>query len=51
MSMKTGEITGFDVVAKCPYCEDETSVTEGEAKHGVVECQHCEEYFTISFDR
>lgn len=45
--MRIGEITSFDVVAKCPYCDNETSVHECEAKHGTVECQHCEESFSI----
>ena len=45
--MKIGEITDFKVTAKCPHCENETSVTESEIKYESVECQHCHKYFTV----
>ena len=42
-----GEIVRFDVTARCPYCDNETSVTQDEARFRVVQCQHCDNEFKI----
>lgn len=42
-----GEITNFDVVARCPVCGNETSVTEDELRTEVATCQHCDEEFNV----
>ncbi len=42
-----GEIVRFDVVAKCPCCRNETGVTQDELSSETVQCQHCDEYFSI----
>ncbi len=43
----SGEITRFDVLARCPHCENETSVTQDELRGESVSCQHCDEEFEI----
>ena len=48
--MKSGEITLFDVQARCPHCENHTTVYQNELVDGEVECQHCDESFQIKLD-
>lgn len=48
--MKSGEITRFDVKAKCPHCENDTPVFQSELIHGEVGCIHCDEVFEIRLD-
>lgn len=43
----SGEITRFDVLARCPHCENETRVTQDELRGESVQCQHCDEEFEI----
>jgi ribosomal protein S27E len=43
----SGEITSFNVLARCPHCENETSVTQYELRNESVQCQHCDEEFEI----
>lgn len=42
-----GEIKRFDVTARCPQCENETSVSQDEVRALAVQCQHCNEEFRI----
>ncbi len=42
-----GEITRFDVTARCPHCENDTSISQDEARRLHVQCQHCDEEFQI----
>jgi transcription elongation factor Elf1 len=46
-SKLVGEITRFDVTARCPHCENDTSVSQDEARRLHVQCQHCDEEFQI----
>jgi ribosomal protein S27E len=48
--MKLGEITQFDVHAKCPHCENETTVYQSELKDEEAGCQHCDESFQVKLD-
>lgn len=48
--MKSGEITRFDVQARCPHCENDTTVFQDELKDGEANCQHCDEVFEIRLD-
>ena len=46
-SQLLGEVKQFDVTAKCPHCENETSVSQYEIRSLTVQCQHCDEEFRI----
>ncbi|NOU50236.1 hypothetical protein HG263_06725 [Pseudoalteromonas sp. JBTF-M23] len=41
------EVTKFDVEARCPHCDEDSSVYEDEYKAGYVTCQHCDEEFEV----
>ena len=43
----SGEITRFNVLARCPSCENETTVTQDELSHESVSCEHCGKEFEI----
>ena len=43
----SGAITRFDVLARCPHCENETYVEEEELHHESVSCEHCGYEFGI----
>lgn len=44
---QNGEITRFDVLSRCPHCDNETKVTQDELRNESVSCQHCDEEFEI----
>ena len=48
--MKSGEITYFNVKAKCPHCEQDTQVFQSELIEGEVGCIHCDEVFELEID-
>lgn len=48
--MKQGEIVMFTLIAKCPYCHEQTAVFEAELKLNEVVCQHCGDEFSIELD-
>lgn len=45
--LPTGEIVKFDVIARCPHCDNETMVIQSELRNRVAQCQHCDEDFKI----
>lgn len=42
-----GEIVSFDVVAYCPYCTNDTDVSQDALSSGLIQCQHCDEEFKV----
>ncbi len=45
-----GEITRFEVTARCPHCEEDTSITQSEMNALLAQCQHCDEEFRLYLD-
>lgn len=45
-----GEITRFHVLARCPHCENEASVTQSDLSLEIVQCEHCGYEFGINLD-
>lgn len=45
--MECGEIKKFEVTAECPYCSEETEVTQDDVSTRTTVCQHCDESFRI----
>ena len=45
-----GEISRFDVTARCPHCDNDTEVSQSELNSRRVQCQHCEEEFRVFLD-
>ena len=50
MNDKYGDICHFDVAATCPYCEEDTYVSQEELHDGEVLCQYCEANFRVTLD-
>jgi len=46
--MEYGEIVKFEVTARCPYCDEETEVSEIELVVQEVCCQHCDSAFRVT---
>lgn len=42
-----GEISRFEVTARCPHCENDTEVSQDELSCRRVQCQHCDEEFRV----
>ncbi|GEM_PF-3350396 len=47
--MYIGEITTFNVIAKCPICENDTQIDQHEMRCEEAQCQHCDEVFEIGY--